>query len=156
MATNYTKWPQIIPNGHKLYQMAINYTKWPQIIPNGHKLYQMAINYTKWPQIIPNGHKLYQMATKHTKWPQNIQNECKILQMDTKYANMFNSQALHNIHKYGFLVWKYTIWQPCFCVIGQKTKSTTEKLFHYETLNHCMDSCRVADGFFANQKFQFG
>jgi hypothetical protein len=28
MTTNYTKWPQIIPNGRKIH------------IPNGHKIYQ--------------------------------------------------------------------------------------------------------------------
>jgi hypothetical protein len=24
----YTKWPQNIPNGHKLHQMAVKFTKW--------------------------------------------------------------------------------------------------------------------------------
>jgi hypothetical protein len=24
----YDKWPQTIPNGHKLYQMSIKYSKW--------------------------------------------------------------------------------------------------------------------------------
>jgi hypothetical protein len=33
MATKYTKWPQNIPNGHKIYQMATKYTKWPQNVP---------------------------------------------------------------------------------------------------------------------------
>jgi hypothetical protein len=28
MATKYTRWPQNIPNGHKIYQMAIKYTKY--------------------------------------------------------------------------------------------------------------------------------
>jgi hypothetical protein len=51
--------------------MATKYTKWPQNIPNGHRIYQMATKYTKWPQNIPNGHKIYQMATKYTNWPQN-------------------------------------------------------------------------------------
>jgi hypothetical protein len=32
-----------------VYQMATKYTKWPQNIPNGHKIYQMATKYTKWP-----------------------------------------------------------------------------------------------------------
>jgi hypothetical protein len=41
MATKYTRWPQNIPNGHKIYQMATKYTKWPQNIPNGHKIYQI-------------------------------------------------------------------------------------------------------------------
>jgi hypothetical protein len=60
MATKYTKWPQNIPNGHKIFQMATKYTKWPQNIPNGHKIYQMATKYTKWPQNIPNGSKIYE------------------------------------------------------------------------------------------------
>jgi hypothetical protein len=51
----------------KKYQITIKYTKWPQNIPNGHKIYQMATKYTKWPQNIPNGHKIYQMAVKWTK-----------------------------------------------------------------------------------------
>jgi hypothetical protein len=29
-----------IPNDQRLYQLAINYTKWPQNIPNGHKIYE--------------------------------------------------------------------------------------------------------------------
>jgi hypothetical protein len=47
-------------NSTKLpYQMATKYTKWPQNIPNGHKIYQMATKYTKW-------HKIGQMAIKYT------------------------------------------------------------------------------------------
>jgi hypothetical protein len=68
------QWPQNIPNGHKIYQMATKYTKWSQNIPSGHKIYQMVTKYTKWPQNIPNRHKIYQMTTKYTKWPQNIPN----------------------------------------------------------------------------------
>jgi hypothetical protein len=52
--------------------MARKYTKWPQNLPNGHKIYQMATKFTKWPQNLPNGHKTYQMAIKHIKWPQNM------------------------------------------------------------------------------------
>jgi hypothetical protein len=29
-----------IPNDHRLFQTAINYTKWPNNIPNGHKIYK--------------------------------------------------------------------------------------------------------------------
>jgi hypothetical protein len=57
MATKYAKWPQNIPDGHKIYQMATKYTKWPQNMPNGIKIYQMATKYTKWPCNRPNGHK---------------------------------------------------------------------------------------------------
>jgi uncharacterized protein YpbB len=55
----YTKWPQNIPNDHKIYQMYKNYTKRPQNIPNVQKLYQTTIMYTKWLLNIPNGHKIY-------------------------------------------------------------------------------------------------
>jgi hypothetical protein len=38
MATKFTKWPQNLPNGHKIYQMATKFTKWPQNLPNSHKI----------------------------------------------------------------------------------------------------------------------
>jgi hypothetical protein len=34
--------------GH-IYKITIKYTKWPQTIPNNHKIYQMATKYTKCP-----------------------------------------------------------------------------------------------------------
>jgi hypothetical protein len=59
MATKYTKRPQNIPNGHKIYQMATKYTKWQGTsIPNGKlQIYQMAkYKNTKWISIkIQNG-----------------------------------------------------------------------------------------------------
>jgi hypothetical protein len=30
-----------------MYQMTTKYTKWPQNIPNNHKVYQMTTKYTK-------------------------------------------------------------------------------------------------------------
>jgi hypothetical protein len=33
--------------------------------------------------------------------------------MTLKYTNIFHFKALQNLPKLGFLVWKYTIWQPC-------------------------------------------
>jgi hypothetical protein len=51
--------------------MAIKYTKWPEKIPNGHKIYQMAIKYTtsfiaRPSKIYPNffilGLKIYHLA----------------------------------------------------------------------------------------------
>jgi hypothetical protein len=65
MATNYTKWPQTIPNGHK-------------VIPNGHNLYQIATNDPKWPQNIPNGLKMYQMTTKYLVIPNGLKISHKI------------------------------------------------------------------------------
>jgi hypothetical protein len=32
--------------------------------------------------------------------------------MAINYINIFQSSALQNLHKLGFLVWKETIWQP--------------------------------------------
>jgi hypothetical protein len=42
------------------YQNGGKCTKWPQNIPNGHNIYQMAIAFTNWTQNRPNGHTLYQ------------------------------------------------------------------------------------------------
>jgi hypothetical protein len=39
----YSKLPQNIPNGHKIYQIAENYTEWLKTIPNGCKIDQMSI-----------------------------------------------------------------------------------------------------------------
>jgi hypothetical protein len=33
--------------------------------------------------------------------------------MAIKYTNIFHSKTLQNLPKFGFLVLKYTIWQPC-------------------------------------------
>jgi hypothetical protein len=35
-----------------------------------------------------------------------------IFQMTLEYTNLFHSKALQNLHKVGFLVRKYIIWQP--------------------------------------------
>jgi hypothetical protein len=63
--TNYTNWPQIIPNGHKVYQMVTN-------VPNHHKILQIIkeisqhfplegpANFT---QIGILGSKIYHLAT---------------------------------------------------------------------------------------------
>jgi hypothetical protein len=34
--------------------------------------------------------------------------------MAIKYINIIQSKALQNLPKLGFLVWKETIWQPCY------------------------------------------
>jgi hypothetical protein len=55
-----------IPNNNQIYQMTIKYiyqmatkyAKWPQNIPNDHKIHQMTTKYTKWLQNIPNGPKI--------------------------------------------------------------------------------------------------
>jgi hypothetical protein len=61
----------------------------------------------------------YQNRKKCTKWtqnvanpPKNIPNVCKMFQMFIKYINIFQTEALYNLPKFGFFVWKETIWQP--------------------------------------------
>jgi hypothetical protein len=76
--------------------------------------YQNGKIYTKWPQNIPNDHKIYQMITKYTKWPRNIPNDHIIYQMVIEYTNIFHSKPFQNIPKLLFLVWNYTICQPCW------------------------------------------
>jgi hypothetical protein len=56
---------------------------------------------------IPNDHKLYQTAIHYSICH-------KIFQMIIKCNNIFHSKALQNLPKLGLLVWKQTIWQPCF------------------------------------------
>jgi hypothetical protein len=46
--------------------------------------------------VYQNGHKIYQTAVKFSK-----------------NTNIFHSKALPNLPKFGFGVWKHTIWQPC-------------------------------------------
>jgi hypothetical protein len=48
----------------------------------------------------------YQMAIKCTIGRKKIQRALE-------YTNLFHSKALQNLPKLKFLVWKYTIWQPC-------------------------------------------
>jgi hypothetical protein len=50
------------------------------------------VNYTKPGKNVPNGHKLC------------IPNVCKIFQLAIKYSNSFQSEALQNLPKLGFLV----------------------------------------------------
>jgi hypothetical protein len=56
----------------------------------------------------------------HTKFPQNYQmtvkwsqqNGSNIFQMGITSTNIFHSKALQPLPSLGFLVWKWTIWQP--------------------------------------------
>jgi hypothetical protein len=56
-----------IPKREKIYQITIKYTKWPQSIPNGHKIYQNIPSQVppQFTQIIIFGLKIYQLATMH-------------------------------------------------------------------------------------------
>jgi hypothetical protein len=64
--------------------------------------YQKWKKCTKWTQNVPNGHKISKMSVNNPK--------------DHKNIIIFQSRALQNLPKSGFLVWKETIWQPCFRV----------------------------------------
>jgi hypothetical protein len=69
--------------------------------------------YTKADENIPNCHI-------NAKWPLNIPNGHNIFQMAIKYTSIFHSRALQNLPKFGFLVRKHTIWQPCFEIRAEK------------------------------------
>jgi hypothetical protein len=65
------------------------------------KIYQSGGKYTQLQQnYVPNDHKIYQMATTYSKWALNIPT-ISFLRPSKIYPN------------WDFLVWKYTIWQPC-------------------------------------------
>jgi hypothetical protein len=55
--------------------------------------------------------KIYQITTKYTKSPQHMPKDCKMDEMPIKYSKL-NCKTLQNLPKFGFLVWKHTIWQP--------------------------------------------
>jgi hypothetical protein len=43
--------------------------------------------------------------------------------MTIEYSNFYNSKALKNLPKHGFLFLKHTIWQPCqHCGRGRPTR----------------------------------
>jgi hypothetical protein len=67
---------------------------------------------------IPKWGNMYQATLKYTNWPQQIPTSHKIDHMAIKSTNIFHYKAHHNLPKFGFLVWKYAIWQPCFLIIG--------------------------------------
>jgi hypothetical protein len=62
---------------------------------------------------IPKWEKIYQMTIQYTRWPQNIPDCRKIDQVSIKFTSIFHYKTLQNSPKFGFLVWKYTIWHPC-------------------------------------------
>jgi hypothetical protein len=93
-----------IPKRGKLYQIITQH-------------YQIAMKYTKWPYKIPNIQhtktwKIYHTTIKYIKWTQSIPNGQKIDHMAVKFTDIFHSKAHQNLPKFGFLVWKHTIWQP--------------------------------------------
>jgi hypothetical protein len=58
--------------------------------------------------------KCDQISKKYTKcFFLNIPLGIKIDRMSSKYTNIIHCKAVQNLRKLGFLVWKYSIWQPC-------------------------------------------
>jgi hypothetical protein len=63
------------------------------------------LKYTKMGWNVPKDHTI-------TKWPLNVTKGRKVFQMAMLYTNIFHLKAPQNIPKFGYLVWKYNIWQP--------------------------------------------
>jgi hypothetical protein len=63
----------------------------------------------KMDQMAINDHKIYHNAIKYTIHTYGM----KMDQMAIKYTRIFHCKKLKNLPKFGFLVWKQTIWQPC-------------------------------------------
>jgi hypothetical protein len=63
--------------------------------------------------ILPKREKFYQYTTKDTQCLSNISNGCKMDQTSMKYSKIFHCKTLQKLPQFWFLVWKYTIWQPC-------------------------------------------
>jgi hypothetical protein len=53
-----------------------------------------------------NDHRIYKSSIKYAKRPE-------VYPMAIKFAKSYHSKALKDAPKFGFLVCKYTIWQPC-------------------------------------------
>jgi hypothetical protein len=70
--------------------------------------------------IYQNWGKLYQITSKLP----NDHYHCKMV---IEYTNLFHFQPLQNLPKLGFLVLKYTIWQPCW---RDETQSWCFKKYH--------------------------
>jgi hypothetical protein len=94
--------------------------------------YQNGKKYAKLPPNIPNGHNIYQMALNRTHF--------------IKYTNIFHCKTLKNLPKLGFLVWKYTIWQPCSvgeCLLWGNTRKVQKYRTFLATLFHGWDCALI-------------
>jgi hypothetical protein len=57
------------------------------------------------------------MSMKYTK-------DRQMDQVSISFTNIFHCKTLQNLPKFGFLVWKQTIWQPrLMCVGGGKSRN---------------------------------
>jgi hypothetical protein len=66
---------------------------------------------------MPKRGKIYQITTNFTKRPWYIAQDRNMDQVSIKYTIIFHCKTLQNLPKFGFLVWKQTIWQPWPSVI---------------------------------------
>jgi hypothetical protein len=67
------------------------------------------------------GKNINLITTKCTKWLWNVPNGRKLYQMLIKHTNIFNRNSLQNLPKLGFLIRKYTIWQPWKALLHLRT-----------------------------------
>jgi hypothetical protein len=65
MATKYTKWPQNIPNGHKIYQIALQYQYHCKTLQNLPKLGFLVWKYAIWQ---PRSDQLFFFAVSESKF----------------------------------------------------------------------------------------
>jgi hypothetical protein len=72
--------------------------------------------------------KIYHITSNYTKPPLNITKDCKLDKVSIKYTNIFHCKTLQNLPRFGFLVWKQTIWQPWLAVRGKKWKNRLRKV----------------------------
>jgi hypothetical protein len=87
--------------------------------------------------------------------------------MAIKYTNTFHCKSLQNLPKFGFLVWKYALWQPRFggsnliqqwcrgntntCELAPVKKMKTDKKFFQGSMlwfSAILDNFRQKNGFF--------
>jgi hypothetical protein len=61
---------------------------------------------------MPKWGKIYQITANLTKCPWYVTQDRNIGQVSIKYTVLFHCKTLQNLPKFGFLVWKQTIWQP--------------------------------------------
>jgi hypothetical protein len=83
-----TKTSKNVPNERKMYQMIIEYSKCPQIIPNGHKIHKPIFYKLRPSKIYPNSDfwlKIIHLAT------------LQMDTADTFHCSVFNNRFLINI-----------------------------------------------------------
>jgi hypothetical protein len=79
-----------------------------------------------------NGRKIHQWPqAMYTKRPRSLPNGRKILQISIKYTNIFPSNALQNLPKSEFLVWRYNHLATLLPSAGFKGTKKASKWKHF-------------------------